>query len=103
MDKSIRRVSPVLCEVTVTAALIIGMMLLSDTCYASFESSLISVKTKLTGVILPILSVIGLCFAAMSFVTGNPNAKQHVTYALIGACLGFGAQAIVDFIATTVN
>lgn len=77
--------------------------LFSDPCFASFESSLVAVKMKLTGVVLPLLSVIGLGFAALSFVTGNPNAKQHVTYALVGAVLGFGAQAIVDFIASTVH
>jgi hypothetical protein len=63
----------------------------------------VAVKMKLTGIVLPLLSVIGLGFAALSFVTGNPNAKQHVTYALVGAVLGFGAQAIVDFIASTVH
>ena len=83
--------------------LAVAFCLFSDPCFASFESSLIGVKTKLTGVVLPLLSVIGLGFAALSFMTGNPNAKQHVTYALVGACLGFGAQSIVDFIASTVN
>jgi type IV secretory pathway VirB2 component (pilin) len=83
--------------------LIFGVFLLAIPAYASFESSLVSIKTKLTGVILPLLSVIGIGFASISFVTGNPNAKQHVTYALIGAALGFGAQAIVDFISQTVR
>lgn len=74
-----------------------------DPCFASFESSLVSIKTKLTSVVLPILSVIGLGFAAISFVTGNPNAKTHATYSVIGAVIGFGAQAIIDFIASTVR
>jgi len=81
----------------------VAVCLLSDPCFASFESSLVAVKTKLTGIVLPLLSVIGLAFAALSFVTGNPNAKQHVTYAIVGAVIGFGAQAIVDFIASTVH
>ncbi len=83
--------------------LLLSVVLVSHPCFASFESSLIAVKTKLTGIVLPILSVIGLGFAAVSFVTGNPNAKQHATYAVIGAIIGFGAQAIIDFIASTVN
>lgn len=58
---------------------------------------------KLTGVILPVLSVIGIGLAAVSFFTGNPAAKQHIFYAVIGAVIGFGAQAIVDFIAQTVH
>ncbi len=39
----------------------------------------------------------------VSFFTGNPAAKQHIFYAVIGAILGFGAQSIVDFIAQTVH
>lgn len=71
--------------------------------HAGLESSLIGIKTKLTGVILPVLSVIGISVAAISFFTGNPNAKQHIAYAIIGCIFGFGAQAIVDFISQTVR
>ena len=71
--------------------------------HASLESSLNGLKTKLTGVILPLLSVIGIAIAAISFFTGNPNAKQHIVYAVLGCIFGFGAQAIVDFISQTVR
>lgn len=73
------------------------------TAHAGLESSLMGIKTKLTGVILPLLSVIGLGVASISFFTGNPNAKQHMVYAVLGCMFGFGAQAIVDFIAQTVH
>ena len=89
---------------TVCLFLLIALvMLFPDSCFASFESSLIGLKTKLTGVILPLISVIGLGFAAMSFFTGNPQAKQHIIYAIAGCIFGFGAQAIVDFIGQTVR
>ena len=81
----------------------IGILVFGDLAYASFESSLIGIKMKLTNVILPLLSVIGLGIAAMSFLTGSPNAKQHITYAILGSIFGFGAQAIVDLIAQTVR
>ncbi len=71
--------------------------------HAGLESSLLGLKSKLTGVILPVLSVIGIAIAAISFFTGNPNAKQHIAYAIIGCIFGFGAQAIVDFISQTVR
>lgn len=71
--------------------------------HASVETSLIGIKTQLTGVILPLFSVIGLAFSAFSFYTGNPQAKQHALYAIIGCILGFGAQSIVDMIASTVR
>jgi hypothetical protein len=41
--------------------------------------------------------------AAISFFTGNQNAKQHIAYAVMGCIFGFGSQAIVDFISQTVN
>jgi type IV secretory pathway VirB2 component (pilin) len=91
-----------------TFILILGLTFLTalfvpDLALASLESSLIGLKTKLTGVILPLLSVIGIAIAAISFFTGNPNAKQHIVYAVLGCIFGFGAQAIVDFIAQTVR
>jgi type IV secretory pathway VirB2 component (pilin) len=84
--------------------LIVGAVLfVPEQASASFESSLISLKSKVTGVILPLISVIGLAIAAMSFYTGNPQAKQHIVYAIIGCIFGFGAQAIVDFISQTIR
>ena len=74
-----------------------------DFAHAGLESSLVGIKMKLTGVILPLLSVIGIAIAAISFFTGNPQSKQHVAYAILGCIFGFGAQAIVDFIAQTVR
>ena len=78
-------------------------MLVPDLANAGLEDSLEGIKYKLTGVILPLLSVIGIALAALSFFTGNPNAKQHIGYAILGCMFGFGAQAIVDFIAQTVR
>lgn len=77
--------------------------LMPENAFASLESSLAGIKSKLTGVILPLLSVIGIAIAAISFFTGNQNAKQHIVYAVLGCIFGFGAQAIVDFIAQTVR
>jgi len=74
----------------------VGLMA-PDIAHAGLESSLMGIKTKLTSVILPLLSVIGIAIASVSFFTGNPNAKQHIVYAVLGCIFGFGAQAIVDF------
>ncbi len=82
--------------------LMIGL-LMPELAHAGLESSLVGLKTKLTGVILPVLSVIGIAIAAVSFFTGNPQAKQHILYAVLGCIFGFGAQAIVDFVAQTVR
>lgn len=71
--------------------------------YASVESSLMGIQTKLTRVILPTLSVIGIAWAAISLLSGDEKAKTHVFYAILASAFGFGAQAIVDFISQTVR
>ncbi len=83
--------------------LVLPLALIQGVAFAGLEASLISIKTKLIGVILPLVSVIGLVIATFSFITGNPNAKQHIIYALIGSAIGFGAQSIVDFISYTIH
>ncbi len=83
--------------------MIFASILTSNLAHASVESSLLGLKTVLLGSILPVLAVIGLGFAGFSFFTGNPNAKQHLMYALIGCAVIFGAQAIVDMMARIVR
>ncbi len=83
--------------------LIIGVFLISPMAFASVESSLMGLKTVLLGSILPIFAVLGLGFAAFSFFTGNPNAKQHLIYAVIGSVILFGAQSIVDLLQRVVR
>lgn len=70
---------------------------------ASVESSLIGIQTKLTRVILPTLSIIAIAWAAFSLMSGNERAKSHVWLAILGSIIGFGAEAIVDFIAQAVR
>ena len=91
-------------QLVLTVALVVTTGIAMPECaHAGLETSLMGIKTKLTGVILPLLSVIGIAIAGISFFTGNPNAKQHIAYAIIGCMIGFGAQGIVDFIAQTVR
>ena len=84
-------------------ALITILMIVAPFAHASVESSLLGLKNVLLGSILPIFAVLGLGFAAFSFFTGNPNAKQHLVYAVTGATILFGAQSIVDLIQRTVQ
>ena len=80
-----------------------AVVLAPGLCFADFQSSLEGVKNKVTYVILPTLSVIGLAFAAVSFFTGNPQAKQHIIYAILGCLFGFGAESIMNLIRDTVR
>jgi hypothetical protein len=84
-------------------ALILMVLFVPDIASASVESSLMGIQQKLTRVILPVVSIIGIAWAAFSMLTGNERAKTHMWYAIFGSVLGFGAQAIVDFISQTVR
>lgn len=86
-----------------TVALVLLALLSAHPAFASVESSLEGLKTALLGSILPIFAVMGLGFAAFSFFTGNPMAKQHLIYAVIGSVILFGAQSIVDLISRVVR
>lgn len=79
------------------------LVLAPEVAHASVESSLNNIQTKLTRVILPSISVCGIAWASISLLSGNERAKTHVFYAILAAAFGFGAQAIVDFIRSTVN
>lgn len=85
------------------AVLLVVLVLVPELGFASVESSLVGIQTKLTRVILPTLSIIGIAWAAFSLMSGNERAKQHMWYAILGSIIGFGAQAIVDFISQTVR
>jgi len=80
-----------------------AIQLVPELGFASVESSLMGIQSKLTHVILPTISIIGIAWAAFSLLTGNERAKTHIWYAIIGSVIGFGAQAIVDFISQTVH
>lgn len=90
-------------EIVFLIAFTVFLVLMPTLGFASVESSLSGLQSKLTRVILPVLSVIGIAWAAFSFITGHENAKKHILYAVLGSALGFGAQAIVDFISQTVQ
>src|SRR5688500_7525667 len=84
--------------------LIIALVFLSPLiAQASVESSLLGLKNVLLNSILPVFAVIGLGFAGFSFFTGNPNAKQHLMYAITGSVICFGAQSIVDLLQRVVR
>lgn len=71
--------------------------------HADIQGSLNAVRSKLIGVILPVLAVISIAWAAFSLMTGNERAKTHIWYAIIGSAIAFGAQSLVDFISQTVR
>jgi len=79
--------------------LFFGVLLLyPEIGYATVESTLTAIQTKLISTILPLAAILGLVSAAFSFVMGSPNARNHLYLAILGAVVGFGAPSIVAFI-----
>lgn len=74
-----------------------------DVAVASVESSMQALQQKLLGTILPLLSVLGLLFAGLAYLTGSPNARSYLGAAIIGAVIGFGAESIVSLIRSVVQ
>lgn len=66
--------------------------------YGSVESTLGSVQDRLITTILPLVAILGLVFAGLSFAMGSQNARSHLVLAIIGAVVGFGAPSIINFI-----
>lgn len=85
----------------VLAALPVLMMPLIAS--ASVESSLQAVQTKLINVILPLVGIVGLAIAGISFLMGSPNARSHLVMGIIGAVVGFGAPSIISFIQSLIH
>jgi hypothetical protein len=88
--KSIPKYLPWICIGVVTLAPALGL--------CSVESSLSTLQSRLLTVVLPLVSIVGLLFGAMSFALGNPNGRNHLIMSCIGAGLGFGAPSIIAFI-----
>jgi type IV secretory pathway VirB2 component (pilin) len=78
-------------------------LLLPQLGFCSVESSLTAIQAKLIGTILPLVAILGLVMAGLSFVIGSPNARAHLVLAVIGCLVGFGAQSIVAFLRGLVN
>ncbi|HWU43851.1 MAG TPA: TrbC/VirB2 family protein [Bdellovibrio sp.] len=78
-------------------------VVLPELAFASVESSMQALQGELLGTIMPLLSVLGLLFAGLAYLTGSPNARSYLSAAIIGAVIGFGAQSIVALIQSIVH
>lgn len=74
------------------------VLLVPEVAYATVETTLNNFGSAIAGRILPLIAILGLCYAGFGFVTGNPNAKTHLIYAIIGVGVGLGAKSIVDMV-----
>ncbi len=85
------------------AGVVCCLLLVPALSFGSVESSMMALQSKLLGTILPMVSVLGLLFAGLAYLSGSPNARAYLTYAVIGAVIGFGAESIVSLIRSIVQ
>jgi type IV secretory pathway VirB2 component (pilin) len=81
----------------------IALLIAPTLAFCSVESSLSAVQDKLVGTLLPLAAMCGLAVAGLSFVAGSPNARRHLTLAILGAIIGFGAESIVSLIRSVIH
>lgn len=81
----------------------VAMLFAPAMAFASVESSLMAVQSKLINTVLPLVGILGLVFAAFSFFTGSQNARSHLILAIMGAVVGFGAPSIIQFVQSLIH
>ena len=80
-----------------------ALLVVPELAFGSVESSMMALQNELLSTILPLLSVLGLLFAGLAYLTGSPNARSYLGAAIIGAVIGFGAESIVSLIRSVVH
>ena len=58
---------------------LLAVVLLPTLGFCSVESTLSAIQGKLTTTILPLVAILGLVFAAFSFISGNAVSYTHLT------------------------
>lgn len=81
----------------------LGLFFVPVMVFASVESSLMAVQSKLINTVLPLVGILGLVFAAFSFFTGSQNARSHLVLAIMGAVVGFGAPSLIEFVRALIH
>ncbi len=85
-------------ETILQFSFIMAIALMPAMAHASVESTLTMLQGKIINTILPLIGILGIAFAGLSFLMGSANARAHLMLALLGAVIGFGAPSIIAFI-----
>ena len=63
----------------------------------AFESKLGNLRDSLIGVVLPLVSTIGLVYAVILCVTGSGEGRGKVVGVVVMSVVGFMARYIIEF------
>ncbi|MCI5072652.1 hypothetical protein MRY82_06920 [bacterium] len=83
------------------AGLFVGFLIIApDGAYAfgGFESKMSNLTGQLIGVVLPLMSVLGLIYAAFLSISGSAEAKGKIFAVITASAIGFMAPQIIAFI-----
>lgn len=90
-------------EVALHLGLMAVLLLAPMLAHASVETTLSNLQGRIINTILPLIGILGIAFAGLSFMVGSANARAHLLLAIFGAIIGFGAPSIIAFIRSFVQ
>jgi len=70
---------------------------------SGLESKMANLQSKLIGSILPLMSAIGLIWAAILGVQGNPESKEKIKLIVFCSIVGFLAPMIINWVRSVVG
>lgn len=84
---------------TLLAFTAIGVVAFVEPAFAlAFESKVQNLTGQLIGTVLPLLSILGLVYAAILALTGDAGAKGKIMTIIGVSLIGFLAPAIIQWI-----
>ena len=66
--------------------------------FSGFESKVKSLNNSLTSTVLPLVSILGLVYAAILAVIGDGAARGRITMVIVASVVGFLAGPIIRWI-----
>ncbi len=78
------------------------LLLLPETSFAQWaggglEAKMQGLTSKLVGVVLPLMSILGLVYAVLLALTGDAGAKSRITMVIVCSVVGFLAPHIINW------
>lgn len=86
-----------------TAMAAIAILMPEMALATGFETKMGNLRDNLIGTVLPLVSTIGLVYAAILAVSGSSESKGKVITVLAMSVVGFMAKFIIEFLKGTVG
>jgi hypothetical protein len=87
----------------VLAGVLVSGVLLAQGGASGFESKVQSMTGSLIKTLLPMMSILGMAYAALLGVQGDPSARKRMTLVVVASLVGFLAPMIVGWLQSIVG